>query len=126
MSTEPIGRFSRDGRTITLTEPLSYTSLLASIVVRAGKVSDFHSVPRFCWRLFAPWEYPRAGVVHDALYDSGIYSRLVADRVHLVILIEDGMPVWKAVCVYALLRACGWKAWANHRRIDQESAAVPQ
>ncbi|MEA5259452.1 DUF1353 domain-containing protein [Arcicella aquatica] len=42
----------------------------SSVLVNAGYVTDFASVPRWLWSLFPPiGKYNRAALVHDYLYD---------------------------------------------------------
>ena len=53
------------------------------VLVPAGFVTDFASVPRFFWRLIPPTgKYTRAAVVHDFLYRTkGLCTRSQADAV---------------------------------------------
>lgn len=42
----------------------------SSVLVSAGYVTDFASVPRWLWSLFPPiGKYNRAALIHDYLYD---------------------------------------------------------
>jgi hypothetical protein len=122
------GRFSHDGRRVTLLAHMLFISTDGNVVVDvpAGHISDFNSVPRALWRLFAPWEFPRAGVIHDRMYETGQYVRGVSDDVHRDILIHDGMPKWKAIAARQVLRVAGWVAWNRYRREAQERLKFDQ
>ncbi len=60
------------------------------VVIPAGFVTDFASIPRFLWALLSPTtgllggDYGKAAVVHDRLYRTrGLATRLQSDRVLL-------------------------------------------
>ena len=62
-----------------LCEPVSYYLEVPggeTVVVCAGFVTDFASVPRPFWWWVAPWgRHGRAAIVHDCLYQRGVISR---------------------------------------------------
>ena len=81
-----------------LLSPLVFDSALLDlrIIVPAGFVTDFASVPR------APLTYwlfggvgDEAAVVHDFLYEKGLVPRGVADQVYGEALEACGVPVWR-------------------------------
>ncbi len=99
-----------------LKEPFSYeVGELGSgltLTVPATFVTDLASVPwplRLVFKPDGPWA--KAAVIHDFLYDKGLVSRWMADRIFL-----EGMKVLKINVVvrlsfYAAVRACGWLWW---------------
>lgn len=99
-----------------LTEPFTYeVGELGSgltLTVAAGFITDLASVPWPLRLLFRPdGAYAKAAVIHDFLYDRGLVSRWMADRIFL-----EGMKVLKVHAVvrlgfYVAVRACGWLWW---------------
>lgn len=95
------------------------------IVVPAGTVTDFASVPRLLWW----WEPPHgralcASIVHDHLYqlngrpcsNGETHDRKSADRVFYEGLLRTGVPKVRAWPMYAALRLFGGFAWRKHGR----------
>jgi hypothetical protein len=85
------------------------------VKVPDGFDCDYNSVPKFFWRLFAPWEYPEAGVVHDYLYRYNGVTRQQADQVHRRILELGGMNAALRTGVYGFLRAFASGPWNRYR-----------
>lgn len=72
-----------DGVQWALQAPLQYRSDVASetIIVPAGFVTDFASIPKVFWNVLPPWSrYGPAAVVHDYAYWTGI-TRGTADNI---------------------------------------------
>jgi len=85
-----------------------------NIVVPAGFVTDFASVPRFFWRILPPWgRYGPAAIVHDWLYHTQQYSRKRCDEIFLEAMrvLEVGWLTRR--CMYRAVRLFGRKAWKN-------------
>jgi len=78
------------------------------IVVPAGFVTDYASVPRLplTYTLFGPYGHA-AAVIHDYLYATGLYPREVADRVFHRALRASGIARWRAGLMYAGVRVGG-------------------
>jgi len=111
----------REGRvTAQLLQGFSYRPRVAAqdeaIVVPAGFVTDFASVPREFWSLEPPLgDAGKAAVVHDYLYASGglggRYSRAEADGIFREALGELGVPLWKRTLLWAAVRLGGAGGW---------------
>ena len=88
--------------------------------VPEGFDTDFASVPRALWLLCPPWgRYQEAAVLHDYLYHSQTVTRAEADRIFLLVMIEDGTKVWRAYAMYYAVRIFGGFAW---KKISKETA----
>lgn len=77
-----------DGRTFALLEGFNYWTDVegapAIVMVPAGFVTDFASIPRGLWNLFPPTgQYGKAAVIHDFLYRNTDLDRAICDRVFL-------------------------------------------
>ncbi len=85
--------------------------------VPAGFVSDGSSVPRLLRWAFKTDQNMIASFVHDDLYRSRIYSRLVSDVVFYEILAaqKEKTSYWQSLAALVVLQAGGWLAW--HRWI---------
>ncbi|MGM9510170.1 DUF1353 domain-containing protein [Larkinella sp. GY13] len=60
-----------------LVEPLTFQTLIGEVIIPAGYVTDFASVPAPLWSVFPPiGRYNRASLLHDYWYD----QRLGEDR----------------------------------------------
>jgi hypothetical protein len=72
-SSEPVTRWSPDGRNMILVTELRYTDPKGEVwVAPAGSVTDGASIPRYLWSLTGgPFEgqYRNASVLHDAAYE---------------------------------------------------------
>lgn len=118
------GEVYDNGRKLVLLRSFAYAPDADStndwIVVPKHATSDFNSVPRGLWNVFAPWQYPEAGVVHDFLYRRGgddghptrePYTRAEADAVHRRILELTGASWLLRATSYRALRLFGGRAW---------------
>ena len=89
------------------------------IIVPAGFITDFASVPRVFWPIIDPiGEHGKAAVIHDYCYYTACYKRLRSDEIFL-----EGMEVlkveeWKQTTMFHSVRLFGWHAW-NKRRKEQ-------
>ena len=95
----------------------------APIVVPAGTLTDFASIPRFFWRVLPPTgEYGKAAVVHDYLYQNigrvgeRELSREQCDLVFREAMRCLGVSPWKRQAMYQAVRMFGWKAWGDHKK----------
>lgn len=76
-----------------------------SVVVPAGFVTDFASVPRFFWRLFPPdGPWSAAAVVHDWLCGQAECSRFLADAIFREAMRATGVPSWQRTLIYLAVR----------------------
>lgn len=93
-----------------LTQPLHYQSAVARrrIIVPAGFVTDFASVPRLPIIYMATGDTAHApAVVHDWLYSAGQVRRSTADRVFLEAMQAVGVPWLRRRAMYAAVRLLG-------------------
>lgn len=90
------------------------------ITVPSGFSTDGASIPRWLWSVIgAPWDarYARAAIVHDFLYvqrgatKRNRYTRRDADRIFYEIMLDDGVPKWRAWAMWSGVRAGGWIGW---------------
>lgn len=84
--------------------------------VPVGFVTDFASVPRLFWRLLPPvGNYDEAAVLHDYLYVTQVYTRLLSDQIFKAGMIELKVKKWKRNIMYRAVRMGGWMPWQKHR-----------
>lgn len=77
------------------------------VVVPAGALTDFASVPRFFWWLFPPsGQYNKAAVIHDDLYRSH-WRRVVADAIFLDAMTSLNVPWYIRWPMYLAVRLFG-------------------
>jgi hypothetical protein len=86
------------------------------IVVPAGFVTDFASVPRALWAGLSPHgQYSRAAVLHDFLYWTQACTRAQADRLFLLMMKQSGVAPADRLAIYRATRAAGEGGWLrNH------------
>ena len=101
-----------------LLSPLVFDSALLDlrIIVPAGFVTDFASVPR------APLTYwlfggvgDEAAVVHDFLYEKGMMPRELADEVYGEALTACGVAAWRRAAMVAAVRVFGARRYLQVR-----------
>jgi hypothetical protein len=119
----PDARIEPNGRWITLSREYEVGVGPHHIIVPAGTMTDFASIPRLFWRLCPPWGlYSRAAIVHDYLYTEHAYKcpdtgrligvdRRAADRIFLKLMLYSGVAPLLAKCLYAAVRLFGARAW---------------
>lgn len=100
-----------DGREWSVLRAFVYESDTAGLIlVPAGFVTDFASIPRFFWRLLPPTgQYGKAAVIHDYLYVTATMpvTRAEADAVFLEAMTDLGVPVVTRRLMWAAVRAFG-------------------
>lgn len=84
--------------------------------VPRGFESDGASVPRLFWRLIFPTIDPkalRASIAHDYIYRTHPegWCKEDADEMFYDLLVEDGVPKWRAWIAYQAVSIFGWYAW---------------
>lgn len=101
------------------------------ITVPEGFQYDGESIPDCLHGLVPPFgQSRRAACVHDYLYQHGGYqhedgswtevTRKTADEVYLELALLKGLPPWRALMRYRVLRLVGWKAWNEHRARERD------
>lgn len=84
------------------------------IVVPAGFVTDFASIPRLFWRLEPPLgRAGKAAVIHDWLYSNKLRTREEADKIFRQAMGDLGVPVIKRRLMWAAVRAGGGRGWGS-------------
>lgn len=109
-----------DGHNWKITQPFEYeTKVLKGkcvlIVVPAGFITDFASIPRGLWNILPPTgKYGKAAVIHDYLYRGGmlgVFNRGQVDSIFKEAMAVLGVGVFKRNVMYAAVRSFGWAAW---------------
>jgi hypothetical protein len=101
------GRLSEDEKTYTLLADLVYESDIPIknkyvIVVPKGFVTDLASVPRFLLVYLLAGNYAkRPAIVHDYLYENGIGTKQIADRIFKEAMRATNLPRWREELMYA-------------------------
>lgn len=102
------------------------------VVVEAGFITDFASIPRPLWWLWPPSQGPYlpATLVHDCLYKTAyvthrftgkrrVIGRAEADYVMLDIMNVCETPLATQRGLYRGVRLGGWLAWRRHRKAER-------
>lgn len=105
-----------------LDSPLAFRSgrFDCRIEVPAGFLTDFDSVPRLPLAYWLTGDTGRAAaVLHDYLYELGVWMRDECDAIFLDAMLASGVPAWRAQIKYRGVRMFGGSAWDECRRGDQ-------
>lgn len=92
------------------------------IIVPAGFITDFASVPKLFWPIIDPiGKHGKAAVIHDYCYYTACYQRIRSDQIFL-----EGMEVlnveeWKRQAMFHAVVCFGWWAWYKHRRREAQN-----
>ena len=87
------------------------------IKVPKGFITDFASVPRLFWVILPPWErYGKAAVLHDYLYQSQKFIRLMCDAIFFEAMTVLKVPKWKKYLLYLGVRVGGWVPFKRYGR----------
>ena len=98
------------------------------MLVPAGFVTDFASVPRIFWRLIGPptgygrdAAYGKAAVIHDFLYFTpGTRSRQDCDDVFLEAMTDLGVSKARRTLMHLAVRVGGGWPWRRYRQQEQQ------
>lgn len=117
------GEFYDDGRKLVTLRPFQYvdSEYGIDVTVPALSTTDFSSVPRLFWGVFAATDFPAAGAVHDHVFrhpPEG-WSRENCDWCHWRLLRLLGCPAWKAEVVFQVLSKASRGAWNRYREMEQ-------
>jgi len=105
----------------TLQSELTYFTKIVKpqlILVPKGIKTDLGSIPRALQGIF-----PKDGkamfayILHDYLYQTGMFSRLESDSILEEAMGTLGVSYWRRKTVKFGLRLGGWVAWNEHRNI---------
>lgn len=95
---------------IKLIEPILFWIGYNLFEVPVDFISDGCSVPKFLWDLICPCIDQRTlkpAIVHDYLYSTHIATRLQADNLFFIDLLENHFPLHKAALAWLGLRLFG-------------------
>ena len=104
----------------TLQSELTYFTKIVKpqlILVPKGIKTDLGSIPRALQGIF-----PKDGkamfayILHDYLYQTGMFSRLESDSILEEAMGTLGVSYWRRKTVKFGLRLGGWVAWNEHRK----------
>lgn len=110
------------GRVFTLKEPLKISYNGKHFIVPINFKSDGVSVPRMFWRLLFPKADEKAlaaGIAHDYIYRTHLngWTKAAADKMFYAVMVENGVPKWKAYLAYKGVCWFGWLAWVTKGEI---------
>ena len=78
------------------------------VFIKAGYKTDLASVPRFLWSIVPPFgEYTFAAIIHDYLYENGLYSKRFADREFKHIMRNSDVILSKRFVMYISVKFFG-------------------
>lgn len=85
-----------------------------TLVVPAGFVTDFESVPRLpvVYALFKN-RAPKSATLHDWLYSTRVMPRATCDEIFLAAMEREGIPWWMRRAMYLGVRVGGAKAYSR-------------
>jgi len=112
---DPITKWNRDGRTMTVMNTLTYTDPHGEVWdAPAGSIVDGASLPRYLWSIMGgPFEgqYRNASVLHDVSYDRHNRPWQDCDRMFYNAMRCSGVDVVEAKTMYYALFKFGhhWK-----------------
>ncbi|WP_257463540.1 DUF1353 domain-containing protein [Archangium lipolyticum] len=112
----PVEPFA-DGRDWVLLKDLKYRigNTQEVIVVPAGFVTDFASVPRSFWAVYSPvGQYQWAAVVHDYLYWTQQCTRDQADQLMRLAMAENRVPALTREAIFRSVQVGGEGAWNDN------------
>ena len=116
-----------DGKYWMLQQPLRYLPGMSGkpVTVPSGFVHDFASVPDVV-TIGVPKHgpYNRAAIIHDFLYWTQPCSRLQADNILLISMVEAGVHPARRLAIYVGVRGGGWVAWDDN--IEERTKKLPR
>ena len=117
MNTPEVTTFPELKGNWVMTEPFNYIGNGVDLLIPRGFKTDLASIPRFLWRVIAPFELSLTGpIVHDWLYRTcglGCYDREDVDRLFRDIMKDEGVSAWRREVAYRGVRIFGGAAWGK-------------
>ena len=90
-----------------------------ALLLPDGYITDLASIPRFLWRIIAPFELSiTAPLVHDFLYRNGgcrTFTREETDLIFLWIMKKEGVIWWRRNLAYPAVRVFGRSSWKGEK-----------
>jgi len=114
-----------DGKNWVLKKPFQFVCLingeLTTITAPRLMVTDFTSIPQIFQSIVGgPWgRYGKAAIIHDYLYQSGLYPRAISDQILRLGMQVSDVEKWREFVIYYAVRSGGWKSWGEHRKINK-------
>lgn len=124
LSLPPFYRFRDGNYVLGQTFKFTVAGTHAPIVVPAGFVTDFASIPAPFTPMFAKDAHDLPALVHDFLYWTQSCSRSQADKVLLRALREVGVPDVKSEAIYWSVHLAGMFAWKENA--SDRAAGLPR
>lgn len=105
-----------DGRKWRLVRSFTYhvgsLQSKTKVIVKAGFITDFASVPSQMWWLLPPWgKYGKAAIIHDYLYQNHLFTRGIADHIFFEAMGVLKVPTWKRLLMFWAVRIFGRVTW---------------
>jgi hypothetical protein len=111
-----------DGQHVDTQEPIIYTAKDGEVItIPTGTHSDGASTPGIIWNALPPFGlYWRAALLHDYMYQFGLYVRSKCDRIFLEAMLSGKCNWIKAHVIYLGVRIGGWKAYGDYRKKEKQ------
>jgi|GEM_PF-1311398 len=86
------------------------------LVIPAGIVFDYASIPRAFWCIMLPNDpdYQAASLHHDVAYQGELWERSYNDKLFLAAMTSTGVEKWKRNVMYAAVRLGGGFTYRKH------------
>lgn len=95
-----------------LLRPLDYRCHLGNVIVPAGFVTDFASIPRILRVAITGQDNTRKpATIHDYLYRKKLVTRAKADAIFFEALRDSSVHYAKSRLIWAAVRLAGWLAY---------------
>ncbi|MDH5408669.1 MAG: DUF1353 domain-containing protein [Gammaproteobacteria bacterium] len=111
-----------DGEYWVVGQPLVYPipDSDAVIIIPAGFVTDFASIPRIFWTIFPRHgEYTTAAIVHDYLYWEQKCTREQADNLFFMVMEQADVSTASRWAIYSAVRLGGALAWDENASLKK-------
>lgn len=122
--TKPLVVKHIDGKHWEIMETFEYYTddMEILIIVPAGFITDFASIPKIFWTLIGhpTGKFGKAAVIHDFLYFRKLFDRKKADQIFLEAMTVLGVRWLQRHILYAAVRAFGWMGWKSYREKDTD------
>lgn len=112
-----------DGGDRILVEDLSYASdvALKTLIAPSGMKTDYGSIPKILHNVLSPTGKPTyAFVIHDMLYQKGLYNKKTSDKILDEAMKLLGVGWFKRKTIMSGLKLGGWVAWNKYRKKDKK------
>lgn len=113
--------------TYYLTEPIVWTPRAEQkgkyepVIVPAGFVVTFESIPRVGWGLLEPdSSMAQAAVIHEYLYWTQTKTRAEADEIFRIVMRDYSVDTKQAILVYQAIKFGGQTAWLANAKLKNE------